>query len=226
MEHDNRAARYLPRVFAAAGYNDRVTIVQQDARKLELPCKVDVIACEMIATGLIEELQVPVMNRAHCFAKDNVRVILEQYECWADLVYNHDQRHGFSFPIVRYEYKDSSETLSIPFTQRVTYAKVDFSRPVNNTEVDSQMVLKIMQAGLINGVRIGGLTKFHGGTTLNDTFAYSYPIILPIEETRVAPDDCFELSLKYEFSKGFTALKFILKKGTSVVCEQKENKYV
>jgi predicted RNA methylase len=212
VEHDPRAARFLPGVFAAAGCDDKVMVLEQDALSMELPCPVDVVVCEMIATALIEELQVPVMNRAHCFASDRLRVVLNCYECWADIVHNPDQQHGYRFPVIRYEYKDWSETVSSPLTSKTVYAEIDFSRPVEDTLVDCVIPLTGLRAGRANGVRLGGLTRFYGGDTLADTPAYSYPIILPVDEIAVSEGDRFALHLRYRLCEGFGGLKYHLEK--------------
>src|SRR5438132_1657785 len=62
------AGRYLSRslrqTFDASGYGDRITALRMDARKLTLAAieKPDIVVCEMITTGLIGEMQGPVLR--------------------------------------------------------------------------------------------------------------------------------------------------------------------
>ena len=59
LEFDENNIKVLQKIFSANGYGDRIQVIQGDATTLKLPENVDVIVCEMIATVLIEELQIP-----------------------------------------------------------------------------------------------------------------------------------------------------------------------
>lgn len=104
IEHDEKNAKWLEKTFAANGYDKVIEVVHADARKVVLPHKVDVIICEMIATGLIEELQLPVMNQALLFARKGVRVILETIENYVEAVDVDDRFYGFRLPVPQYCY--------------------------------------------------------------------------------------------------------------------------
>ena len=86
LELDENNTRVLQGIFADNGYGERIEVIQGDATTLTLPENVDVIVCEMIATALIDELQVPVMNNLLRQVNPDHRVVLEQYHCHAELV--------------------------------------------------------------------------------------------------------------------------------------------
>lgn len=86
--------KVLRGVFNDNGYGDRIEVIHGDATTVSLPNKVDVIVCEMIATSLIEELQVPVMNNMLRHANPGCRVVLEQYHCHAELVWQKNNYQG------------------------------------------------------------------------------------------------------------------------------------
>jgi hypothetical protein len=69
IEIDRSNIATLNAVFRANALEDRIVLIHGDVCKVDLPEKVDVIIGEMIATALIEELQVPAMNNMLRFAK-------------------------------------------------------------------------------------------------------------------------------------------------------------
>lgn len=75
VEIDKRNTRTLRDTFAVNGYEDRIVVLEGDATKIKLPEKVDVIIAEMVATGLIEELQIPAMNNTLASAKKSVQQV-------------------------------------------------------------------------------------------------------------------------------------------------------
>ena len=102
-------------VFRANGVQDKIVLVHGDVRTVTLPEKVDVIIGEMIATALIEELQVPAMNHMLQFARKTTRVLLRGYKTFVDLVNNPENYYGRTFKIVRYEYPDMRKLKSKSF---------------------------------------------------------------------------------------------------------------
>lgn len=102
VEFDRSNIATLDAVFRANGLADKITLIAGDVCKIDLPEKVDLIMGEMIATGLIEELQVPAMNNMLRFAKRRTRVLLRGYKTSVDLVHNPEHYYGLDFKIIRY----------------------------------------------------------------------------------------------------------------------------
>jgi predicted RNA methylase len=122
-------------------FGDRIKLINADATTAVLPESVDVIICEMIATGLIEELQVPAMNNLLKYGKKKVKVVLAAFENYVDLVENNDLFYNHRLKIIRYEYPGEATLKSRPLTETVKYAQVNFSRPVRNSAINCQMIL-------------------------------------------------------------------------------------
>ena len=163
LELDDDNVRVLQSIFAANGYGAQIEVLHGDATTLNLPEKVDVIVCEMIATVLIEELQVPVMNNLLRQANRGYRVVLEQYHCHADLVQSPNRYYGKTFDILRYEYMEDVRLHSTPLSNRITYRQVDFSQPVGDTSIVTRLDFTVQMAGTVNGLRLGATTLFYGG---------------------------------------------------------------
>jgi predicted RNA methylase len=70
VEANSQLCKFLKEIFKENGY-ENIHLIQGDARKITLPEKIDVAICEMISTGLIKEMQVPVMNNVLKYLKPN-----------------------------------------------------------------------------------------------------------------------------------------------------------
>lgn len=208
VELDPNNIATLERVFRANDLSERIVLVGGDVRTVELPEKVDVIIGEMIATALIEELQVPAMNHMLRYAKPDARVLLSSYRTFADLVDNPANYYGFEFPLVRYEYPDLRRLRSRALTDKQLILDADFTRPVTATRVDSRLSLTAQRRGRVNGLRLSSETTFWDGSTLGATYAYSYPIILPVDPIEVAKGDVLEAQVGYTICGGMGTLRW------------------
>lgn len=208
VEFDENNYRTLKHTFEINGYKDTVEVIFGDVRTVEIPQEVDVIIGEMIATGLIEELQVPAMNNVLKYAKNDVRVVLNHFKSYADLVFNPDNFYGHKFKILRYEYPEMSELKSNSFSAKMLISEVDFSKPVENIDVNKGLIFIATEDGLINAIRISSETIFSDGSMFDASFAYSYPIILPIDDCVVSKGDTFKVKISYKLCQGFNGFDY------------------
>lgn len=212
IELDKNNIATLRAIFEVNKMSDKIIIIQGDVTKVDLPEKVDVIIGEMIATALIDELQVPATNNMLRFAKEKTRVLLREYRTFVDLVYNNENYHNLSFNLFRYEYPDLKKLRSISLSDKHLIYTADFTKINNNLKVNREIEVKIKKAGILNGIRLSGETLFDDGSKLGATFAYDYPIILPIDTIPVKRGDSFEISLSYKICGGMKTLKYSLHK--------------
>jgi predicted RNA methylase len=208
VEIDKNNVKTLEKTFAENGVADVVTVIHADVTSVVLPEKVDVVIGEMIATGLIEELQVHAMNNVLRYTNRNFKVLLNYYETFIDLVYNNENYYGCKFKILRYEYPDLDKLRSTEFSKKYSIDKVDFSKPRKHLIVSGEIPIKILKTGTINGIRISGETTFYDGSKLGGTFAYDYPLILPINETCVRKGQVLIVKIKYRISGGMQKLTY------------------
>lgn len=213
IEIDKKNIKTLKDVFKENGYEKIIEVVDGDVTKIILPEKVDVIIGEMIATGLIEELQIPAMNNILRNSQENVRVVLNKFENYVDLVFNNNLFYGKKFDILRYEYSDWKEGESESFSEKKMYSSVDFSIINENNNINKNINLKIVKSGKINGIRISSKSIFFDGSSFDFSFAYSYPIIIPINNLEVNEGDEFIINITYEMCAGFNNFSYsIIKK--------------
>lgn len=212
VEFDKKNIPTLRKNFEINGFKDKVDILCGDVTKIDLPEKIDVIIGEMIATGLIEELQIPAMNNILRFAKNNTKVVLSKYEIYVDLVWISNTFYDYKFKIIEYDYSDITALIINSFSDKFLCKKVDFNKINTNNLLDIESALLITRKGTINGLRISGISTFSDGSVFNHSFAYSYPIILPIDDLEVEKGENILISLSYAMCEGFNKLKYFVKK--------------
>ncbi|MCC7312252.1 MAG: 50S ribosomal protein L11 methyltransferase [Sulfuritalea sp.] len=214
VEIDQSNIANLDAVFRANKLEERIVLVHGDVCTVDLPEKVDVIIGEMIATALIEELQVPAMNNMLRFAKRGrraTRVLLSGYKTYIDLVNNPETYYGHSFKILRYEYSDSQvarKLRSKPFSDKQLISDVDFTRINTDLKVKQNLCIPATRRGEINGLRLSGETRFFDGSTLGASYAYSYPVILPIDTREVAKGQVLKVKIGYTICGGMKTLRY------------------
>lgn len=214
VERDRKSAQWLAGIFESNGYGDIIHPIVADARQVVPPEKVNVIICEMVATGLIEELQVPVMNHALQFAERDCHVIPHVIDCLVEAVHVKDRFYGFRLPVPQYQYPGEDSAIVSSLTKRVIYQHVDFTK-VNSQKVDVTLEFEIRanpKGRNINGIRLSNETTFPDGHTLGGTNAYCYPLILPVQPVSARGGDKILLSLSYTMCGGFRTLNYSLQK--------------
>ena len=205
IERDQRNIDRLQRTSCLNGI-ENIEFIHGDACDFELPVKIDVFIVEMIATGLIEELQVIASAHLHKYAKRDSKYLIHNYTAYVDLVFNNNVYSDFKFDIFRYEYPDDEELKSISLSEKQKIFSIDFSEQNFLRTINKAFDFKIIRGGTVNGIRISGITRLGDGTFLGATSAYDYPLILPLEELNVNPGQHIGVSMKYELIAGLAEL--------------------
>ena len=208
IELDQHNIGPLHEIFRVNNVSDRVTVIHGDVSKIELAEEVDVIIGEMIATALIEELQIVATNNLLRFAKKGARILIKQYSTFLDLVNNNENYYGQVFKIVRYEYPDLKKLQSKPLSEKSLISDVNFSKMNTNLQVNREIKIVANKKGVINGIRLSGEVTFSDDSKLGATFAFNYPIILPMDSLTADIGDIFMVHVKYEMCAGFKTLAY------------------
>ncbi len=209
VEADENLYKTLEKNINVNGYQDKIILIKGDATSVQIPEQVDVVICEMIATGLIDELQIPVMNNILRFCKRDTRIIPGAISSYVDLVEINNTFYGHKMQVIQYEYEWDERVRSKPLSEKFLYSKVDFSK-TNGLDINMDIPIEITIGGEINGVRITNETLFPDGSVFQDSAAYCMPLILPIESIAVTKGDMFSLHLEYKMCNGINKLQFSL----------------
>ena len=197
VENDRNNIFTLKEIFKKNKVNKIIELIEGDVTTVKLPEKVNVIIGEMIATALIEELQIPAMNNILDYAKNGCKVLLSKYDSFLSLVDSPSEYYGLDFPIIRYEYPDLLKLKSVDMSELFLYYSVDFNKKNEINDVNADILVRVNKSGFINGIKLSSQTKFFDQSSIWGTFAYSYPIIFPVLKTKVLKGDSFRIRVKY-----------------------------
>ena len=206
-----------------------VTVVSGDASTVPLPARVDVFIGELIETGLMDEMQVPVINalRGRGVIGPGTRMIPESYTTFVDLIRDDSDYYGFRIAAPKHEwpfytqaganwYQGTINTL----TDKAAVATADF-RGFMETQVATQVTLIGLEEGQANGLRVSGLMRLAPGVMLGPTNALNGDKVLHLAEgVPVLPDKETVLDLHYGLGEGLISLR--CRVSLPVACSQLE----
>lgn len=211
IEADNNLHKTLETNFQTNDYQEIIHLIKDDVRKVNLPEKFDVVICEMVETGLIDEIQVLAMNHILKFVKKSTKIIPFAVRNYVDLVYSNNSFYGHKLNVVRHEHAVyDKNSKSKPFSKKILYCEINFCK-LNSLQVDKKIPITINKSGVINGIRITNQTLFPDGSQFGDSMTYCVPLVLPIEEMTVKKGSEFLLELSYKFGGGLKNLKYKLR---------------
>jgi hypothetical protein len=197
-------------------FEDVVTVVAGDVSTAELPSQVDVFIGELIETGLMDEMQVPVINglRARGVIGPCTRMIPEQYTTFVDLVRDDSAFYGFRIAAPKHEWPFYAQaedgwypgTVSA-LTDKVAVAAADF-RGFVDPQVASRVTLSGLRDGVANGLRLSGEIQLAPGVFLGPTNALNGDKILHLrDEVRIIAGKDVELDLRYGLGEGLMSFQ-------------------
>lgn len=211
VEQDPEMCKLIEKTKFMNSMDERLVVINSDARTVKLPCKVDVVICEMIATGLIDEMQVPVINHIHNFCKKHTTFIPQSISSFVELVNSNDVFYKEKLFVVRYDYVEENSLRALPLSEKKCFSEVDFRNKIHD-RVSIDLRFKIHKSGLMNGIKISNESLLPNNKIFETSFAYCMPIILPIDEMLVEKGDIIILSLNYKMCTGIQRVKYRIKR--------------
>ena len=207
-------------------YND--DILSFDFSKLNE--KADLIICEMLDTALIDEEEVPVLNRARKFLKDGGEIIPKGMINSAEAVFMNNH-------FIQYE-DDEYSPIYVSLGESVVYSEFDFMNEID-CNFSSEIELKVynkkeldkigFEENLneekydkfnfkenfnieedklkINGIKITSFTKLNENIICGPTPMLNPAMLIPIEETEVKCGDSVRIRLEYVMGGGVESIK-------------------
>lgn len=188
VEVDPVSATALRRSVALnPAYADRIRVVEGDAAVVDLP-HADVVVAEIIDTGLLDELQVPVLNalRRRGVVSASTRLVPATYETTLQLVTAEHRYYGFTLAAPKHEWPFYASgpgwypTPVTPVSDPVTVARVDFTAGVLDEEVVGETTVDVCPGSTVNAVRLAGRIGLSAGHTLGATHSVNGDKILSI----------------------------------------------
>lgn len=210
VEIDPVLARTLRETVRANDLDGVVEVVEGDALTVELPTDVDVVIAELIETGLLDEMQVVVMNSLHKrgVIGPGTRLVPQSYDTCLQLATTDSSYFGFTIHAPKHEwpyYAEDPEAWEhlrfTPVSEVVSLSTVDFGAPADPV-VDTTVRLVVPDGATANALVLSGSAELTAGMRLGACNSFSGDKVFPIAECRGE----VELRVRYEMGQGLDHL--------------------
>jgi predicted RNA methylase len=210
VEIDPVLARTLRQTVSANGLDHVVEVVEGDALTVELPTDVDVVIGELIETGLLDEMQVDVMNSLHKrgVIGPETKLVPEGYDTCLQLATTDSSYYGFTIHAPKHEWPyyaqdaDEWEHLRLsPVSEVAALSTADFGAPVDPV-VDTTLRFRVTDGATANAVILSGSAELTAGMRLGACNSFSGDKVFPLAECRGE----VELRVRYEMGRGLDNL--------------------
>lgn len=173
-----------------------IQVVNADIMDYDFTKKADLIVCEMMDTALIDEEQIPVLNRAKEFLKEDGVIIPMGIINTVELV-NLERKN--------IHWDENGANYEI-FSDAVVYSGFDFLDDIEPA-FEKDISIKANRDGLVNGVKITTFTKLNENIICGPTPMLNPPLLIPLEERQVKSNDFIKVKLKYIMGKGIESIE-------------------
>lgn len=201
---------------ALNGLGDVVTVIAGDAAQVPLPRGVDVFIGELIDTGLMEEMQVAVIN---ALARRGVigpatRMVPETYTTRAELVAIEDTYYGFRIAAPKHEWPFYAHAGTgwhhnpvVALTEPAALGSVSFGAPLP-LDVRRTVAVRGLRDGTANGLRLSGRLQLAPGICLGATNALNGDKILHLDRAvPIVAGDRLTLDVSYAHGGGLASFR-------------------
>ncbi|MEM4525169.1 MAG: methyltransferase domain-containing protein [Methanothermobacter sp.] len=193
IEKDEKIASYASRNLKGV---PNVKVVNEDAFSYDFPHQADTIICEMLDTALIDEEQVPIVNKCLKHLKKDGRII--PYG-----VINGAEAIEMDSEIIRYDENYKYKTKG----GLTIYDIIKFNKRINEK---FKKTFKIPANGRTNGLKITTFTLLAENIIAGPTQMMNPPLLIPIEEIK-EENYMIKVTLSYKMGGGLNTIKAKIK---------------
>lgn len=174
---------------------DNIDVINKDVLEYKFDKKADLIVCEMMDTALIDEEQIPVLNRTKKFLKPSGKIIPQGIINAAELV-NMEREYIHWDENAKYEV----------FSDMMIYSEFDFSDDIDsNFEVN--LSFKAQKDGIVNGIKITTFTKLAQDIICGPTPMLNPPLLIPFDAKSLKSNEYITVKLKYNMGNGIESIE-------------------
>jgi SAM-dependent methyltransferase len=165
VEIDDYLCDCLEDTVQANGLSGTIEVLRGDARAIDLPSPVDVVIAELIETGLIDELQVPILNSLfdRGVANAATRFIPEGYQTDVQLMWADQRHYGHVIRAPRHEWPflsaSSDGWTTLAATERSRPARIWTGRFADgplDPDVRCDVTLPVIPPAPVNSLKLSG----------------------------------------------------------------------
>jgi len=176
---------------------NNVQVVCADASKFPFESKADIIICEMLDTALIDEEQIPVLNKTLRYLKKNGEVIpCGIFNCLEPVETNCEH----------ISYEEDGYSKNLVLGEPLFYSKIMFGSYVD-PKFNQTFKIKINRSGIVSGLKLTTFTLITEKIICGPTPMLNPPLIIPINKLNVDENDVLEVNLSYEMGGGLESVR-------------------
>lgn len=172
-----------------------ITVVNSDVLEYDFTKKADLIVCEMLDTALIDEEEVPVLNYARNFLKENGTIIPQG-------IINTVQLVNLERDYVHWDEGADYEIIS----DELVYSQFNFSDEIE-PEFSQKLTLQAKKEGLVSGLKITTYTRLNDNIIAGPLPMLNPPLLIPLEKCEVKVNDLIHVELKYIMGNGIESIE-------------------
>lgn len=211
VEIDPALAELVRATARANGVDDRLTVINADGQDVDLPA-VDVVIAELIDTGLLDELQVPVMNSLvnRGVINASTRLVPAAYRTEMQLVMVDERMYGFTIKTLRHEwpfYDRDGNWAGVAIhdvSDRLVAWEGSFSSGPHEPLVRRRLGFTVPDTSTVNGLKISGTATLAPNLEVGAQDSLNGDKIVPLTERSVR--GYAELDVSYEMGGGLGGL--------------------
>lgn len=178
IELDPLLARIARVNIARSRFADRIHLIEEDALKVQIPEKADVVFCEMMSIWTVEEPEIPVFNHARSeFLKED-GIFLPQR------IINLVEIGWYDFCLDEVELKTpmpafTGVTAPTILTERRVAKVLSFTEPLS-TDLSCEVELEALAGGLVNCACLSSIVQVGPGVVFSGSDSLMPPTVVPL----------------------------------------------
>ena len=188
--------------------NNIIKIITGDARSINLSnYKFDLIVMELLATGLIDEMQVEAINNLcdqNLINQDTIVIPFAQ-ENYLSLAQTDFELYGFNMKMIKHLWSHDNNKNSFNLLSNKTLINKVVFNIKNNRNVSLQLKFNVIESGNLNSVCLTSriLVDNIGQIILDSTHSLSPIVLIPLKDRKVEIGEEIILQLDYLMGGGF-----------------------
>lgn len=211
VEIDPALAELVRATARENGVDDRLTVINGDGQDVDLPAA-DVVIAELMDTGLLDELQVPVMNSLveRGVITESTRLIPSAYRTELQLVMVDEDMYGFKIKTLRHEWPFYSRDANWAkvgiqdVSDRLVAWEGSFNSGPHSPLVRRRLRFEVPGTSTVNGLKISGTATLAPKLEVGAQDSLNGDKIVPLPERSVHGH--VELDVSYEMGGGLGGL--------------------
>lgn len=212
VEFDPVVAEIANNNFKQNNLGDKIKIVTGDARSIDLSDhEFDIIIMELLATGLVDEMQVEAINNLvtrNLISKETVVIPFAQ-DNYLTLAETDFSLHGFNMKMIKHLWSHDEDSDSFKLlSEKKIINRVVFNQK-NERNVSTILSFKTLQPGTINSVCLTSkiIVDEKELVTLDSTHSLNPIVFIPLPEKTIEKGQEVKIELNYLMGGGFNNFK-------------------